>query len=218
MSRNLLIGVVALIVIGGGGAAYLASRGDDEQPPSTSQTQQTSQQNNSSPSNQFEAVSTEGKSYRATITSTRDGQEVVAVLESDGKGNSQYKATESGQEIRMIFTGDAFISCNGDQCFKTAGGQAGFDPDAYSYSDQEIDNYKGSSTYQGQEACPAGTCDKWQVSYEGTTSTILIDPATKLLSQISTNVDGIESKIAYEFVPITIDIPANVQEIPGLSG
>ena len=208
MSRPVLIGVIiAAVVVMGGGAAYMLTKDDD----SDSQ-QQSSQNSTDTGNNTFGPASTEGLEFTATISV--DGTQ-SAMLEHDDQGNTRYIATSGGQQIEIIYTSDAYYSCQGDNCVKfpiSQSSNSGFNPGDYTYDETKLSGY-ANPAYKGQQSCPSGTCDVWEVSAGGVTSTLYVDSNTKRIAQVESTVGGKTSKIVYEYKDVTITVPANAQTI-----
>lgn len=206
MSRSLVIGAVVLILLGGGAAAYVLTKEDDKNKESASQT-------SPSPNNNaFNPASTENLEFAATITAEGAPQ---AIMERDDKGNTRYVTSQSGQQMEIIYTSDAYYSCQGDTCMKfsiSQSGSSGFDPSAYTYDEAKLAGY-GSPAYKGKQSCPSGTCDVWEVSTGGVTSTLHVDSSTKRISQVEGTVGGRTSKIVYEYKDVTISVPQNAQTV-----
>ncbi|HEY5550100.1 MAG TPA: hypothetical protein VIK37_02795 [Candidatus Saccharimonadales bacterium] len=210
MKRRLVIGVIVLLLIGGGAAAYFTTKDNDTTTPSTSQTSGGQSANGAN----FNPASTEDLEFTATITTAGAGS---ATFEHDDKGSTRYVATQNGQQIEVVYTSDAYYSCQGDNCVKfpiSQSSNSGFNPGDYTYDQTELANYRSSSSYKGKQSCPSGTCDVWSVSVSGNTSTIYIDADTKRITQVESTIAGKTSKIVYEYKDVTIDIPANAQTIP----
>lgn len=210
MTRPVLIGAAAVALLAGGGAAYMLTKDD------AAKTSQISSQNSNQQAD-FSPQSTEGLEFKATITTTKDGASTQSIIERDDKNNTRYVANVGGQQMEIIYTADAYYSCQGGSCVKFPSAQSsnsGFDPNAYTYDRSELEGYRSGSTYKGRQSCPAGTCDVWSVIAGGTTSTIFIDTKTKRISQVEGSQGGSTSKIVYEYTDVTINVPANAQTLP----
>lgn len=211
MTRPVLIGVAAAVLLVGGGAAYMLTK-DDDSPSQKSSTSQNPQTDNS-----FDPRSTEGLEFKATITTTKDGSSIQSTLEHDDKSHTRYVSNLGGQQTEIIYTADAYYSCQGGSCVKFSISQVantGFDPGTYTYDQNELASYRNGASYKGRQSCPAGTCDVWSVSAGGMTSTIFIDTKTKRISQVEGSTGGATSKIVYEYTDVTINVPANAQTLP----
>lgn len=210
MTRPVLTGVVIAVIIIGGAAAYTLTKEDKTQ-PSQNSTQNANDQAS------FAPQPTEGLEFKATITTSGAGAATQATIERDDKNNTRYVATTGGQQMEIIYTSDAYYSCQAGSCVKSPisqSGNSGFDPSAYTYDQNELAGYKNSSSYKGQQNCPAGTCDVWSVNAGGITSTIYVDTDTKRISQVENSINNATSKIVYEYTDVTINIPANARTMP----
>ena len=214
MTRPVLIGAIAVVLVGGGAAAYMLTKDDDK-----SSTDNTSQQaQNNQPAGAFDAASTEGLEFKATITTTASGQATESTIEHDDKGSTRYVASAGGQQTEIIYTSDAYYLCSGSNtCIKYSLDQpssVSFNPKDYEYGTDKLAGYKSGAAYKGQQSCPSGTCDVWSVSGGGGTTTLYVDASTKRITQVETTVNSATSKIVYDYTDVTINIPANAQTIP----
>lgn len=210
MTRPVLIAVVAAVIIAGGAGAYTLTKDNKDKAPRPA-----SQNTNSQSS--FAAQPTEGLEFKATITTTSGNTSTQATIERDDKNNTRYVTGQVGQQMEIIYTSDAYYSCQGGNCTKfpiSQSGNSGFDPSAYTYDQSKLSGYRNNSSYKGKQSCPAGTCDVWSVSVGGATSTIYVDTDTKRISQVEGSQGGGTSKIVYEYTDVTINIPANAQAVP----
>ena len=209
MTRPVLIGViVAAVVVLGGGAAYMLTKDDNGETEQTN----TSQANQSTNANAFSPASTEGLEFTATITTDGAG---TATFEHDDKGSTRYVATTGGQQMEIIYTSDAYYSCQGHDCVKfpiSQSSNSGFDPSQYTYDENKLASY-ASPAYKGQQSCESGTCDVWEVSAGGYTSTLYVDSSTKRITKVQGTVGGKTSTIVYEYKDVTITVPANARTI-----
>ena len=118
--------------------------------------------------------------------------------------------------MEIIYTSDAYYACQGDNCVKypiSQSSNSGFDPSAYTYDQAKLASYT-SPANKGQQSCPSGTCDVWEVSAGGYSSKLYIDSDTKRITQVESTVAGKTSKIVYEYKDVSITVPANAQTIP----
>jgi hypothetical protein len=211
MTRPVLIGAIVVILLGGGAAAYVLTKDDDKSP------QTTSQNGSGSNASAFDAVSTEGLEFKATITTAAEGGTMEATLEHDDKNNTRYVSNIGGQQTEVIYTSDAYYTCQGaGNCTKFPLSQTsntGVNPSDYTYDQSKIADYRNNANYKGKQDCPAGTCDVWSVSAGGVTSTIYIDTDTKRISQVESTIAGATSKIVYEYTDVTINVPTNAQNV-----
>lgn len=207
MSRSVIIGAIVIMMLGGGAATYVLTKDDDKNKEGSSQT------SSGSNNNTFNPASTENLEFAATITAEGAPQ---ATMEHDDKGNTRYVTAQGGQQMEIIYTSDAYYSCQGGSCVKfpiTQSGNTGFDPSAYTYDEAKLAGY-GNPSHKGRQSCPSGTCDVWEVSAGGVTSTLYVDSDTKRITQVEGTVAGKTSKIVYEYKDITITVPANAQTLP----
>ena len=215
MTRRMIVGVaVAAVLIGGGGAAYMLTKDDDN-----GSSQNTSQSENQSGDNQnaFNAASTEGLEFKATISTTSGGQATQATIEHDDKGSTRYVASAGGQQTEIIYTSDAYYMCTSGSCYKYSLSQTpgvNFNPKDYEYGADKLEGYKSGAAYKGKQSCPSGSCDVWSVSGGGGTTTLYVDAGTKRITQVETSISGATSKIVYDYTDVTITIPANAQTLP----
>ncbi|HLC91986.1 MAG TPA: hypothetical protein VJC09_02955 [Candidatus Saccharimonadales bacterium] len=211
-SRIIVVAVVLLLILGA--VAYMVSRKEDKTKTATTTKPTSSKTTNTS---NFAPVSTTGLALTATISTPLDGgTTATATLVSDGKGTTQYKADQGGQQVEITYTTDAYYMCTGGQCFKydiSQSGNSGFDPSSYAYTPAQLSTYRNTASYKGKKSCPAGTCDTWSVSSGGASSTIFIDTKTKYISQVESTVSGKKSTVTYEYKPVSITIPTNYQSI-----
>src|SRR5690606_39262174 len=127
--------------------------------------------------------------------------------------------SDGGEAFEAIYTAEAYYSCANDQCVKFPISQSddgsGFQPSDYIYDDEKLSELGQNARYVGKRDCPAGQCDVWDVTDDGETSTLYIGSDGRI-SQVTASTDEGEVKIVYTFKPITIEVPANAQEIPAL--
>ena len=130
MSRRKIIGIIVAVVLIGGAVAYFATKDSEDSDKNKASTSQTSS-NSGSSSNAFNPASTEGLEFKATLTTTGTTGTTEATIEHDDKGNTQYIATTGGQQVKIIYTSDAYYMCTGDNCLKYPSSQSsssGFNP------------------------------------------------------------------------------------------
>src|SRR3990167_1460111 len=212
MTKPVLIGVIVAVVVVGGGAAYVLTKDDEDKTKTT-----TSQENGSnSNASAFNPASTEGLEFKATLTTTGTTGTTEATIKHDDKGNTQYTATTNGQQVKIIYTADAYYMCTGDNCIKYPSSQSsssGFNPSDYTYDQSKLAGYANGAAYKGQKSCASGTCDVWSVSAGGGTSTLYVDRSTKRITQVESTIAGNTTKIVYDYSDVTITVPANAQTI-----
>lgn len=218
MSRNLVIGaLVAGVLVLGGGAFYVSNRNNG----SSSGSQATNNKASSNPS--FDALSPTDESYVATITTTdAEGKTSQASMEYDKQsGNVKYSATSNGETVSFVYTSDAYYVCQKDgTCIKYPnngiGGGSAFDPTTYQYTGDELNGWKSTSSYQGEQSCPAGSCDVWQVEESGSKLTFYISDDKRISKVETVQSDGSKSSLTYDYKNVTVTQPANAQEIPSV--
>ncbi|MCA9337308.1 hypothetical protein KC951_01215 [Candidatus Saccharibacteria bacterium] len=202
--------VVAVLAVGGVGYyVYQQSQNNETETVTVETTEGTAD---------IDVLVGDNAPFVATVSGTRDGQTYNATLESNGEGVTQFTSTVDGQQIRAIYTKDAFYSCTGDQCYVMpldGATQQSFDPSQYEYTAEDVAAWKSTSTYAGQQSCAGGTCDVWQVndSTDGTTSKIFINTSTRRIAQVEVTTPEGTSSITYEYKPVTIAIPTNAQQL-----
>lgn len=211
MNKGLIIGIIAAVVIAGGAVAYFSM--PDESDNNNASTNQ-NQANNNLPT--FNAASTDSRDFVATISSGVEGGDSSFEYDVDSK-SFRYKASASGQTIETIITPDAYFTmANGEWIKYPTTTGSGIDPESYQYNTNEIDAYKGTTTYVERESCSAGPCDVWRTTSAGAVSTLFIDTATGYIVRVETTVDGKTSSIAYDYKNVTIAPPTTYQELPSL--
>jgi hypothetical protein len=132
----------------------------------------------------------------------------------------RFTANANGNEVVSVYTPEAFYICQtSDTCFYYPISEAaslGFDPSNFVYSNDEVAGYENNALYQGEQACPAGTCHVWQVGDGSTTSTLLIDTVTKRISQVQSSSSTGDTSLVYEYKDVSITPPANAMPVPSL--
>ncbi len=215
MKKVLIIVGVLVLVVGAAAGGYLFFVKDN----GSTDTSSSAQNQDTGNSSEFSPVSTEDTPMVATITTTQDGEKNTIVMAFDGNGNSEYAIDQEGKEVRFITTEDSYFMCNDSGCFKYANTQeqsGTTNPDEYEYSQSDIDNFKKQATYKGQQSCDEGTCDVWEVANfnGGGTATFYLDSGSKRIVKIASTFNGSTSTITYDYKNVTIEIPANAQELP----
>ena len=217
MKKSVLIAIVAAVLVVGGAAAFFLTREDSSTNNNETGTQDTTPAENGAAdtSQEFAPLSTEGRDFSATITVNGD---TSGTFEQDGD-KTRFASTVDGQRGEFIYTPDATYSCTEGECFKfpnDSDAADGFDTDDYEFSESDLEKLRTDAKYEGRKDCPAGTCDVWTVTDEGTTSSVYIDTKTRLISQVEGTYDGDVTKIVFEYRDVIIEVPANAQEFPGL--
>jgi hypothetical protein len=209
-----VIGVVALVA---GLGIVISQDNDNTTENNNSSTEQTTVDQANGPS--FSAVNSFDQSFVATITGTSAGESFSGTLEVDGNGNGRFTSVqaESGLSSEFYFNPNEFITCNEGTCFSTPNtGTSPFDINTYTFDDSEFETFKNNSSYEGEQDCPAGTCDVWLVNdaAEGLETKIYINKSDQRISQVIGTQDGETTSIVYEFKDVTINFPENVQQSP----
>ncbi len=210
MKKVLLIVLVVLLL--GGGAAYLLTKDDkNDQTPTNTESQPTTD-TSSEPTASFSPLSTEGKDFVATVTTTTKTGTSTAKFEQDGT-KTRYTISTSNTNSQFIYTKDTYYVCGSGQCYKYTAKQSnssGVDVKNYQYSGSELSSFKNSAAYKGKQSCPAGTCDVWSVTAGGITSTLYLDDQQRI-SQVESSQAGTTTKITYEYKDVTISLPTNAK-------
>ncbi len=215
MKKVLIIGAVIVLVLGvAAGGYFLFFNGEESTTTNTS-----SQTENTASTNEFSLALTQNVPMVATISTTQDGEKNTFVMSFDGKGNSEYEVEQNGEQVRFISTKTDYYMCNTQGCFKYANTQeqtGTSNPDEYEYDQTEIDAFKANSTYKGQQSCGSGTCDVWEVANfsGGGTATLYIDSTSKRIMKIESAFNGSTTTITYDYKDVTIEVPADAQELP----
>jgi hypothetical protein len=207
--------IILLLLIVGVAAWQLTKKSPNNAvtttPPSSAPT-------SSSNANVFNPLATSGSSYQATITTTAAGTTSNATMAFDkNTGNVQYTGSAGGQNISIVYTKDAYYLCQtATTCIKYATGQgaASFNPASYEYTDAQLAGYRAGASYHGKQSCPAGTCDVWQVTNAGYTSSLFVDTKTKRISQVQATTAASTSKIVYSYQNVSVTVPANATTAP----
>lgn len=211
MNRNVLIAIGIVLVLGIGAFAYMGMTDNDDNDTNTNQAN--TGQNNDGETPQFNPAATTDRDFVGTISGS--GQEGTVVFEYDNDSESfRYVATANGEGIETITTPDAYYAMANGQWIKyPTGTDSGFDADDYQYGNDELEDYRNSSAYQGTQQCSAGTCHVWQTTIGNSQSTLLIDTDTGYIVRVSTTAGDQTSAIDYEYKEVTITAPTDAQEI-----
>lgn len=215
MRKKVLISViVAAVVIIGAGAAYFMTKKDTTNNASTNSNsvEQQNAANNGAPN--FDPAATANVSFVAVLTGTSKGQTYTANLEHDGKGSSKYSGNSANAPFEMYLINNEYITCSGGSCIKLTGSAGSpVNESTYSFSTEDIDNFRTSSTYKGKADCPAGTCDHWQSTKENETIDFYVASDNKI-SKASGTIGDTSFEIVFTYKDVTITPPANVRELP----
>ena len=215
MTKKVIILAFAGVLVVGGIAWFVIGRDDTKQSQTTNTDTPATSSQIATDAAAFNPIATTDVSYEATLTSTKDGKTFTATLKSDGKGNSEFEAEQSGQEFKMVMTKDAFYSCTGGKCYKlTSREGAAFDPANYQYTTEDINDLRNTATYKGTAACGAATCDVWQVKDANSEGTVYIDQASKRIMKAEGVFDGNKGTLIFTYKPVSISIPKDAQTLP----
>lgn len=214
MHKKVIIGgVIAVIAIVA--VSIFALTGGDDSKSQQTKTKGSSADPASTSANEFEAIATKDQSFQAVMTGTRDTTTYTANLEYDGKGNSRYSGTSGGTTFEAFMLGSRYVICSNGTCFEMsqANSPVPVSEDQYSYSDDNLANFRRNATYKGKQDCPAGTCNAWDVKTTDFTGTIFVDDEDRI-SKVSSKSDKSAFDITYTYQPVTITPPANIQTLP----
>lgn len=218
MSKK-LIGLIILVLILGSVGAYVLLNNDDNSTENSANTEANlSQSENSENSDTpgFVASTSFSDSFVATINGTTDGEEFNAQLEVDSAGNGHFTSSQGDTVVDFYFTEDRYINCQDTECYELPNGNNTVDITQYTYTDQQFAAFKDKATYKGVQDCPVGTCDVWNVVENDLSTDIYISKSDQRISQIIGTKNNDSTNIVYDFKNVTINIPTNVQTIPGL--
>lgn len=215
MNKKVLIGViVAAVLIIGGGAAYFLTRDNDANNAESSNGQSVDQQNaanNGAPN--FDPAATANVPFVAVLTGTSNGQAYTANLEHDGKGSSKYSGSNANVPFEMYLINKEYITCSGGMCIKMSGSASSpVNEGTYNFSQEDIANFRSSSTYKGKADCPAGTCDHWQTSKPNETIDFYVASDNKI-SKASGKIGDTTFEIVFTYKDVMITPPTNVREL-----
>ncbi len=214
LSKQQVVGlVVALLLIVGGVLAFTRLQNGDENGD-----QQAAEQTD----NDYEelARATEAMSdasFIATITGDSTEGPINVTMEQDGQGSSRFVTEQNGTTLQFIITPDAAYSCENDDCMQFASEDVEgsfFEPDDFVYSEDDMDVLQANATFAGQEECPAGTCNVWEVTEGADTSRIYISTSDNTISQVSVTGPEGSFNITYDYQDVTITPPENAEVMP----
>lgn len=215
MSRGLVLALIlgALLVVGGA-SLYIWSSGDDDSDEST-ETSQNETNEEGSPT--FSPLATNAESFEAKMVgTTADGQNYTATIEFDGQDNSHYYGDFGTDQTFEVFSlNGRTIFCSENACFENPS-EATSSPvtsDQYEYSDEDLTAYRDGANYVGEQSCPAGTCDVWEVTREGYTGKFFVDSNGRISKAEWTGAEG-NFSLEYAYKTIVITEPENVQTFP----
>lgn len=213
MNKKLIPIVAGTIVLALGAGAYFMLTKDDSESDSdqTTNAQTTDQSDNPL----FSARSLADTSYVATMNSTSGDGNLTAIIRSDGRGNLHYSGSYEGGTSDFYSVDGQTIVCTDDECFASAALQPPVDESQYDYTEEDVASWREKAVYKGKQACPAGTCDTWEVSEVDGNGTIYIDGNGRI-SRATWNTSEGSMTIDYSYEPVTITAPENVQTLPEL--
>lgn len=216
MNKQIIAIIVAVVLLAGGAIAFWQLQ--DDSPELTQEIGDNGITQEEAAQLALVAENMAGASYVATISGTTPEGPIESVLEFDGEGSYSFTAEQAGQTFRFIGTPEATFSCEGDQCFELPTGQEqqqiGFNIDDFTYDEGSLTDFVDIARYVGQEACPAGTCDVWEIIEDQETNRLYIDTDTNRISQATGFGDDGEFSIVYDYRAVTITPPENVQPFP----
>ena len=156
-------------------------------------------------------------SYVATISGEAADNIIDATMEFDGQGNVRFTAQEDGRTLQFILTPEFLYSCDGDTCYEfPADGQESqlLNPGDFTYTETDAVQYQSLGRNIGQESCPAGTCNVWEIEENDETNRIYIDVDSNLISQISGSSPDGGYTITMEYRDVSISAPDNAEPLP----
>ena len=218
MSKKILGIVLAVVVLAGGAFAFWQLQ--DDEPELEQEVAENGISQEEAAQLALVAENMAGASYVATINADTPEGSFESVLEFDGEGNYSFNAEQDGQTVQFILIGDTAYTCEGEQCFEFPSRQDddmfNFNIDDFTYEEDELTDFAETATYLGEESCPAGTCDVWEIVDETETSRLYIDTDSNQISQATGTGDDGEFTMVFEYQDISIEAPENVQPFPEL--
>lgn len=208
----LIVGAVVLVVAAGVGGFLLLSDKDSE-----TEAFSNNQSRDEAREPEFNVVANSSVSFEATITEIGGSGSVTKLL-YDGKGNSMFDGVSGSDKFAMYKFGNEYISCSGGGCFKLPDGnasQATANIEQYSFNEEKIRSYKDAAKHQGTEQCGDHICDKWFANTGDFTGTFYVDKDQKIRKVVGES-DGRQWTVEFDYKPVTIERPANVQDFPML--
>jgi YD repeat-containing protein len=217
MKKALIAVVIVLLVAGGAGAAYYFMKKDKNSSQQTAQNTQTSTPTTETTPPSFDALSVDDMPRIATVETEKDGKTSTLTLSYDGHGNAKTETMQGGKAVTFYYTKNAYYMCSGSKCYKykiVNGSTGDINPDDYQYGKQTIENFRNSAVYKGQQDCPTGICDAWEMSSAAGTTTLLVNPETKRVIKVVNVSAGATTTIVFNYKDVSIEIPENAQELP----
>lgn len=216
MSKQIIAILAAIIIIAGG--VFVFWQLQDEDPELTQEIGENGITQEDVAELSLVAQNMAGASYIATITGETPEGPLQSTLEFDGQGSYSFSAEQAGQAVSFIITPDAAYSCEGEQCFEFPRGQEddlfAFNIDDFTYEEDDLTEFADTATRIGEEPCPAGTCDVWEIVDQAETTRLYIDTDENRISQATGSGDDGEFTIVYDYRDVTITPPENVQPMP----
>lgn len=216
MNKQIIAIIAGVVLLIGGGIAFWQLQ--DDEPELAQETTENGITQEEAAQLAIVAENMAGASYVATISGTTPQGDIDSLLEFDGEGSYSFTASQAGQSVQFVVTPEATFSCEGDQCFELPRGQEdelfAFNIDDFTYDEAALTDFVDIARKVGQEDCPAGTCDVWEIEQDGETSRLYIDIDTNRISQASGSGGDGEFTIVYEYRDVTITAPENVQPFP----
>jgi len=225
VNRNLIIGFVVSGLVVVGGVGYFLTQKDSGSSTNSLSVSKPEATNQEADSTAFNPQNTLQSDFVATVETTGDDTAGAFAIEIEFDADAKvwrYITTSEDGGMEMIVTEDATYTKTDDQWIKlpTSGDSTtGFDRDTYELSDDEIADFQKSAGYKGEASCPAGTCDLWELEgYEGNDKlAFYVDKKTNTVNQLVTTTGATTNTITYTYKDVTIEIPANAQELPSFN-
>ncbi|MDZ7786253.1 MAG: hypothetical protein U5L95_03990 [Candidatus Saccharibacteria bacterium] len=214
MSKGMIIGIIVAVLGIGGSVAYFVTRNNGEESGSQTTAQEDEQSAESGDAPTFDPAATSGQDFVATMNgTTTEGEEFNGEIEYDSNGSTHFTGTTAGEQVEFYTTANRYVLCTAGNCFEY-GDQSSLPstPD-YNYNEEDFSDFRDTANYQGRQSCPAGTCNVWEITEDGTTTTVFITD-DQTVSQAKTSGTGGEFTITYEYRDVNISLPQNVQSVP----
>lgn len=228
MKRKLIIAMaIVLALLALGGTLWIVKGKDKKNTSSSSQdNSQSNQESSQKSSKQSPKQSSSSQTtfnpqpltdieFAASLTSAAsNGSSISANMEYDKDTNAwRYAGQSGGSAIEAIYTTDAYYIKMGESWMKLPPeqGTQTFNPGQYKYDQSSIKDFQSKVQNKGQQSCPAGTCQVWEVSnYQGNDKiTFYTDISSNRISQVITESSAGKNTIIYTYKDITVTAPAN---------
>ena len=165
----------------------------------------------------FDAEAMTNASFTATISGETPDGPIDALMEQDGEGNTRFTTQQNGTEVEFVVTPDSSYTCENGECIRFDSDtsiDSLFNPDNFTYDDEDFEAVREDVVFIGEEDCPAGTCNVWEVHDGEEESRIYVSTDTRQISQVTgEGADGSFS-IVYDYRDVTITPPENYEEAP----